>query len=107
MIMAIACSATTGPWTRPALQMTTLLAMSSGDMNRSTAAVDRFMSPELIASNVVICNAGRVHGPVVAEHAIAMIMALAKRVPSAVRYQERRKWARDAMWNERPRPREV
>lgn len=72
-----------------------------------TAAVDRFMSPELIASDVVICNAGRVHGPVVAEHAIAMIMALAKRVPTAVRYQDRRKWARDAMWNERPRPREV
>jgi phosphoglycerate dehydrogenase-like enzyme len=72
-----------------------------------TAAVDRFMSPELIASDVVICNAGRVHGPVVAEHAIAMVMALAKRVPSAVRYQDRRKWAREAMWNERPRPREV
>src|SRR6266700_301326 len=72
-----------------------------------TAAVDRFMSPELIASDVVICNAGRVHGPVVAEHAIAMIMALAKRVPSAVRHQERRKWAREAMWNERPRPREI
>ncbi len=72
-----------------------------------TAAVDRFMSPELIASDVAICNAGRVHGPVVAEHAIAMIMALAKRVPSAVRHQERRKWAREAMWNERPRPREI
>jgi phosphoglycerate dehydrogenase-like enzyme len=72
-----------------------------------TAAVDRFMSPELIASDVVICNAGRVHGAVVAEHAIAMIMALAKRVPAAVRYQDRRKWGRDAIWNERPRPREV
>ncbi len=72
-----------------------------------TAAVDQFLFPELVASDVSICNAGRVHGPVVAEHAIAMVMALAKRVPSAVRYQDRRKWAMEAIWNERPRPREI
>jgi len=36
-----------------------------------------------------------------------MVMALAKRVPSAVRYQDRRKWAMETMWNERPRPREL
>jgi phosphoglycerate dehydrogenase-like enzyme len=69
--------------------------------------VDRFLFPELVASDVELCNAGRVHGPVVAEHAIALVIALAKRVPSAVRYQERRKWAMEAMWNERPRPREI
>ncbi|MGZ7064589.1 MAG: hypothetical protein ACXVKD_17190, partial [Candidatus Angelobacter sp.] len=52
-----------------------------------TAAVDQFLYPELTASEIAISNAGRVHGPVVAEHAIAMLLALAKRLPSAVRYQ--------------------
>jgi phosphoglycerate dehydrogenase-like enzyme len=72
-----------------------------------TAAVDQFLYPELISSEITLTNAGRVHGPVVAEHAIAMLLALAKRLPSAVRYQQRRKWAMEAIWNEQPRPREV
>ena len=72
-----------------------------------TAAVDQFLYPELISSEIALTNAGSVHGPVVAEHAIAMLLALAKRLPSAVRYQERRKWAMEAIWNEQPRPREV
>jgi phosphoglycerate dehydrogenase-like enzyme len=72
-----------------------------------TAAVDQFLYPELISSQIALTNAGGVHGPVVAEHAIAMLLALAKRLPSAVRYQERRKWAMEAIWSESPRPREV
>src|SRR6476646_3916292 len=72
-----------------------------------TAAVDQFLYPELISSGIALTNAGSVHGPVVAEHALAMLLALAKRLPSAVRYQERRKWAMEAIWNEQPRPREV
>jgi phosphoglycerate dehydrogenase-like enzyme len=72
-----------------------------------TAAVDQFLYPELVSSEIAISNAGSVHGPVVAEHAIAMVLALAKRLPTAVRYQDRRKWAMEAIWNEQPRPREV
>ncbi len=72
-----------------------------------TAAVDQFLYPELISSEIALTNAGRVHGPVVAEHAIAMLLALAKGLPAAVRYQDRRKWAMEAIWKEQPRPREV
>jgi phosphoglycerate dehydrogenase-like enzyme len=72
-----------------------------------TAAVDQFLYPELISSGIAISNAGSVHAPVVAEHAIAILLALAKRLPTAVRYQNRRKWAMEAIWNEQPRPREV
>ena len=67
-----------------------------------TAAVDQFMFPELIESDVVISNAAQVHGRVVAEHAIAMILTLARRVHTAVRYQVKRKWAMEAIWQERP-----
>lgn len=56
---------------------------------------------------MVVTNARDVHGPVVAEHAIAVLLALAKRLPSAVRHQQQRRWAQQQLWAERPRPREV
>jgi len=71
------------------------------------AAVHLLMIPEIIHSGIVVTNAGSVHGPVVAEHVIAQVLALAKRLPSAVRYQQQRKWAQDPLWREQPRPREV
>lgn len=72
-----------------------------------TAAVDQFLYPEMRNGQIAITNAGHVHGPIVAEHAMAMLLALAKKLPAAVRYQERRKWAMEAIWNEQPRPRAV
>jgi phosphoglycerate dehydrogenase-like enzyme len=92
-------------WALPAEQFRT--AKSLRWIYSITAAVDQFLYPELISSAIAVSNAGRVHGPVVAEHTIAMLLALAKRLPSAVRYQERRKWAMEAIWKEQPRPREV
>ena len=92
-------------WSLPAEQLRA--ATSLRWIYSITAAVDQFLYPELISSNIAISNAGSVHGSVVAEHAIAMLLALAKRLPSAVRYQKRRKWAMEAIWNESPRPREI
>jgi phosphoglycerate dehydrogenase-like enzyme len=71
------------------------------------AAVHQLMYPELINSNVMLTNSSGVHGPVVAEHAIAVMLALAKRLPQAMQYQARRIWSQDLLWNEHPRPREV
>jgi phosphoglycerate dehydrogenase-like enzyme len=72
-----------------------------------TAAVHQLLFPELAKSDVVLTNAHEVHGPVVAEHVIALIFALAKKIPQAARLQQKRAWGQDAMWNEGPRPREV
>lgn len=71
------------------------------------AAVHQLMFPELVRSSVAVTNSTGVHGPVVAEHAIAVLLALAKRLPQAMRYQARRTWSQEQLWNERPRPREV
>ncbi|HEY6252706.1 MAG TPA: D-2-hydroxyacid dehydrogenase [Candidatus Angelobacter sp.] len=71
------------------------------------AAVHQLMYPELIKSDVVITNSGDVHGPVVAEHAIALLLALAKRLPQAARFQQRQLWAQETLWQQEPRPREV
>ena len=67
-------------------------------IHSTAAAVHQLMSPELAASDVLLTNAREVHGQVVAEHAIAVIFALAKRLPAAGRYQEQRRWAQTEMW---------
>ncbi|HZD93053.1 MAG TPA: D-2-hydroxyacid dehydrogenase [Candidatus Sulfotelmatobacter sp.] len=72
-----------------------------------TSAVDQFLFRQMVRSDVALCSAARVHGPVVAEHAIAMMLALTRRIPSAVRYQSQRKWAMEAIWEEQPHPREI
>jgi len=72
-----------------------------------TAAVHQLLFPELVNSDVVLTNAHEVHGPVVAEHVIALIFTLAKKIPQAVRLQQQHVWGQDAIWNDGPRPREV
>ena len=71
------------------------------------AAVHQLIFPELVESDVVLTNAREVHGPVVAEHVIAQIFALAKKIPDAVRLQERHEWGQQRIWDELPRVREV
>jgi phosphoglycerate dehydrogenase-like enzyme len=71
------------------------------------AAVHQLMFPELINSSIILTNSGDVHGPVVAEHAIAVLLALAKRLPQAMHYQRKKEWAQETLWREQPPPREV
>src|SRR5258706_15615637 len=71
------------------------------------AAVHQLIFPELVESDLVLTNARDVHGPVVAEHVIALIFALAKKIPDAVRLQQKHEWGQQRMWDELPRVREV
>jgi phosphoglycerate dehydrogenase-like enzyme len=71
------------------------------------AAVHQLMFPELVQSDVILTNAREVHGPVVAEHVIALVLALAKQLPQAVRLQQKHIWGQEIMWRGSPRPREV
>lgn len=66
--------------------------------------VGQLCYPELVASPIVLTNAAPVHAPTVAEHAWALILALSRRIPRAVAAQQRREWALQQMWDERPRP---
>src|SRR5579884_402729 len=71
------------------------------------AAIHQLMYPELIQSNVVVTNSTEIHGPVVAEHAIALLLALAKRLPQAMHYQAKHEWAQTQLWRDQHKPREV
>jgi phosphoglycerate dehydrogenase-like enzyme len=72
-----------------------------------TAAVHQFLFPELVNSKVILTNSSEVHGPVVAEHVVALILALARKIPQAARFQEKREWGQDATWNVGVHPREI
>jgi phosphoglycerate dehydrogenase-like enzyme len=76
-------------------------------IHSTATAVHALMSSELRASDIVVTNARDVHGPVVAEHAMALAFALAKRLPQAVRYQQLKHWAQHDLWDASPRPREL
>ena len=71
------------------------------------AAVHQLLFPELVGSSVVLTNSTGIHGPVVAEHAIAVLLAMAKRLPQAMQYQAKHEWSQDQLWHGQPRPRQV
>jgi phosphoglycerate dehydrogenase-like enzyme len=71
------------------------------------AAVHQLMYPELLRSSVVLTNSTEIHGPVVAEHAMTVLLAMAKRLPQAMQYQAKHEWSQDQLWHGQPRPREV
>ena len=72
-----------------------------------SAAVHQFMFPELVNSDVILTNARDVHGPVVAEHVMALILALAKQISQAVRFQQQRVWGQEMIWESGARPSEI
>ena len=72
-----------------------------------TAAVQQLLFPELINSDVILTNSSEVHGPVVAEHVMALIFALAKKIPQATVLQQKRVWGKEALWSEGYCPREI
>jgi D-2-hydroxyacid dehydrogenase (NADP+) len=76
-------------------------------VHSTAAAVHQLIFPELVNSDIVLTNARDVHGPVVAEHVMALVFALAKRIPQAVRFQQKHFWGQTALWDMQPRPREI
>ncbi|HLV86708.1 MAG TPA: D-2-hydroxyacid dehydrogenase [Candidatus Sulfotelmatobacter sp.] len=83
------------------------IARSLKWIHAPTAAVHQFMFPELVEGKVVLTNSREVHGPVVAEHVMAMIFALAKKIPQAVIFQQKSKWGQEEIWYDGLHPREI
>ena len=57
-----------------------------------SAAVHEFLFADLVNSDVLVTNSREVHGPVVAEHVMALIFALAKKIPQAALLQQKHMW---------------
>jgi len=58
----------------------------------SGAGVDALLFRELVASNVVVTNARGIFDRAMAEYVLGCVLALAKRLPETIRYQQRGEW---------------
>lgn len=71
------------------------------------AAIHDLLIPELVNSEIILTNARDVHGVVVAEQVMAMMFALARRIPESVRFQVNRTWGQAILSDEHRIPREL
>ncbi|HZR33637.1 MAG TPA: D-2-hydroxyacid dehydrogenase [Terriglobales bacterium] len=69
-------------------------------IHSTAAAIHQLLFPELVESDVILTNAREVHGPVGAEHALALIFALTKRLPAAIRFQSQHVWGQGLVWRD-------
>lgn len=69
-------------------------------IHSTAAAVHQLMFPELVASPVIVTNARTVHAVCMAEHTMSLLLALARRLPAAVRHQLESRWAQQPIWEE-------
>ncbi len=76
-------------------------------LHSTSAAVNQLLYPEIVNSDVILTNGSEVHAAVVAEHVIALVLALAKKLPEAARFQQRRSWGQQDIWRIQPRPKEI
>jgi len=71
------------------------------------AGVNQLMRGDVRNSPVIITNSRNVHASCMAEHTLGLILALARRFPSAVRHQAKKEWAQQEIWDEQPPPMEI
>lgn len=72
-----------------------------------SASVEAVLVPEVKQAPILVTKGGRVQGPVVAEHAITLLCALARRLYVAFRHQARQAWGKDVMAGNAGLPREI
>jgi phosphoglycerate dehydrogenase-like enzyme len=62
-------------------------------IHSSAVGVGALMTPGLVASDVIVSNSRGIHSDAIAEHAIALLLALRRRIHTAVVRQVERAWA--------------
>ena len=68
----------------------------------TSAGVSQMMRPDVQATGVVITNARGIHAIPMAEHTIGAMLALARKFPDTVHYQDAKEWAQEPIWQSRP-----
>ncbi len=63
-------------------------------VHAGSAGVDHLPLAELAAAGITLTNAKGLHDDAMAEHALALLLALVRHIPEAVRGQDRRAWRR-------------
>jgi phosphoglycerate dehydrogenase-like enzyme len=69
--------------------------------------LEQLLIPQLIESDVLVSNGRSVHAIPVAEQALALILALARRLPHCFRFQAQARWGRSEGWQPGQVPSEI
>lgn len=70
-------------------------------LHTSAVAVETLCLPELFAGNVVVSNTRGVQAVPIAEHTLAVVLALSKQLPSVLEHQRHAHWAQNDFMGER------
>jgi len=68
-------------------------------IHSTAAGVAQLMYPELRDSGVVVTNPRGIFAVPMAEHAIGLMLALARNIPDSVRQQDRAQWGQQTLWD--------
>lgn len=68
----------------------------------TAASVRGVLFPALVESPIVLTNARGLHGDAMAEHALGVMLAFARKLHHARDAQRARDWAQEAQWSESP-----
>lgn len=71
-------------------------------VHSSAAGVGGLLTPEMVASDVVVTNTRGAHAVVMAEHVIMMMLAMTRRLPAAVKAQKERRWVQREIYEDAP-----
>jgi len=73
-------------------------------LHTPAAGIEHLLYPALRASEVQITNGRGLAGDAMAEHALALMLTLSRRIHDAVRMQIAQKWSQDLFWASEPAP---
>jgi phosphoglycerate dehydrogenase-like enzyme len=68
----------------------------------TAAGVAQLMRPDVQSSGIIVTNSRGIHAIPMAEHTMGLMLALARKFPAAVRFQDAKDWAQQAIWELRP-----
>ena len=71
-------------------------------IHSTAASVTGVLFPELVASDVIVTNARGLHADAMAEHALGMMLAFARKLHHARDAQRVHEWAQETMWDQAP-----
>ena len=68
-------------------------------IHSTAAGVAQLMYPELRESRLLVTNPSGIFSVPMAEHAMGLLVALARNFPDSVRYQDAKRWAQQEIWD--------
>ena len=68
-------------------------------IHSTAAGVAQLLYPELRDSGILVTNPSGIFSVPMAEHALGLMIALARNFPDSVRYQDQKRWAQQELWD--------